>query len=217
MKKITIVFCFSIFLLVSVVCQAQKAAEYTSREDVAKNEALNRDFQIQGEYVGLVNDNFYGVDVIADGNGKFRFVAFEDGLPGLGWKRGEDREFCDAALNADGDLVITPKEQDEKPTTFKVSDGNLQVEGLVSLIKVERKSPTLGLKAPEDAVVLFVEGNKTAKARITVQHNGVKIHDGIEPEKETPGCKKEAPEARGLYLQGHGNKVQYRNIWIKYE
>jgi hypothetical protein len=59
--------------------------------------------------------------------------------------------------------------------------------------------------------------NKVANARITVKLNGVVIHDNIELPKETPGRKGEGPEPLGLYLQGHGNKVQYRNIWLQYQ
>jgi len=57
---------------------------------------------------------------------------------------------------------------------------------------------------------------KTAGARITVKHNGVLIHDNIEL-KGTPGRKGEGPEPLGVYLQGHGNKVQFRNIWVQYQ
>jgi len=57
---------------------------------------------------------------------------------------------------------------------------------------------------------------KVANARVAVRHNGVLIHDNIEFQKETPGRKKEDAEPLGVYLQGHGNKVQYRNIWMKY-
>ncbi|MCL2743080.1 MAG: DUF1080 domain-containing protein [Planctomycetaceae bacterium] len=63
----------------------------------------------------------------------------------------------------------------------------------------------------------FEDGKKTANAKISVKHNGVVIHDNLEMAKETPGRKKEADEPRGVYLQGHGNKVQYRNIWIQYK
>lgn len=347
MKKI----CFALFsfavLTFILTCQtawSQNPVEYTSRGDVAKDEVLNRDFNIQGEYTGEFDDDHCGVNVIAEGNGKFRVVVFEDGLPGDGWRRGEDRLFCTASLNDNGDLIVTPVEEDDdgvkkkpdaddsKPITFKVQNGKLHCDKDNNLTKVERKSPTEGQKAPEGAVVLFadgkkneemwirgevneeaqtlwseaetkpfekkpyamhiefmlsympeargqarsnsgvyidqayecqvldsfgldgknnecggfytvaepivnmcypplqwqtydidfvpakfdVDGNKTDKAKITIRHNGVLIHDGIRPEKETPGCKKEEPEARGLYLQGHGNKVQYRNIWIKY-
>ena len=46
--------------------------------------------------------------------------------------------------------------------------------------------------------------NKNA-ALLTVRHNGVVIHDKV-PTK--PGGK------RGFTLQGHGNLLQYRNIWV---
>ena len=58
---------------------------------------------------------------------------------------------------------------------------------------------------------------KVANARVTVRHNGVLIHDNIEFQKETPGPHVEGPNPLGVYLQGHGNKVQYRNIWIQYQ
>jgi hypothetical protein len=62
------------------------------------------------------------------------------------------------------------------------------------------------------------EGDKkVANARVTVKHNGVMIHDNIELKRETPGRKKEGSAPLGVYLQGHGNKVQYRNIWIQYQ
>ena len=63
----------------------------------------------------------------------------------------------------------------------------------------------------------FADGKKVENARVTVRHNGVVIHDNLELEHETPGCLGEADEARGLYLQGHGNKCQYRNIWLQYK
>jgi hypothetical protein len=61
------------------------------------------------------------------------------------------------------------------------------------------------------------DGKKIANARMTVKHNGIVIHENFEPKHETPGRKKESPEAKGLYLQGHGNKVQFNNVWIKYK
>jgi len=57
---------------------------------------------------------------------------------------------------------------------------------------------------------------KVANARVTVKHNGILIHDDIEFQQETPGYKKEGAEPLGVYLQGHGNKVQFRNIWLNY-
>ena len=61
----------------------------------------------------------------------------------------------------------------------------------------------------------FDEGKKVANARFTVLHNGVKIHDNVELLKGTGagGGRKEVPR-EGIYIQGHGNPVRFRNIWI---
>ncbi|MBM3999804.1 MAG: DUF1080 domain-containing protein [Planctomycetes bacterium] len=58
------------------------------------------------------------------------------------------------------------------------------------------------------------QGKKTKNARITVRHNGTVIHDNVEITQGTPGKNPEGPGPGGLYLQGHGNPVVYRNIWI---
>ena len=58
-------------------------------------------------------------------------------------------------------------------------------------------------------------GQKTANARITVRHNGVLIHDRVGLPNATPGRQKEGPGPRPIHLQGHGNKVEYRNIWVQ--
>jgi hypothetical protein len=60
----------------------------------------------------------------------------------------------------------------------------------------------------------YEDGKKVANARITVKHNGVVIHDNIELPHATPGRQDEGPAPRPFYMQGHGNKVEYRNIWI---
>ena len=59
------------------------------------------------------------------------------------------------------------------------------------------------------------EGNKKiANARLTLKHNGVVIHDDVELPKGTPGKAGEGPGPLGVYLQGHGNPVVFRNIWV---
>lgn len=55
---------------------------------------------------------------------------------------------------------------------------------------------------------------KSTNARITIRHNGVLIHDNLELPTATPGREKEANTPAALYLQGHGNPVVYRNIWV---
>ena len=56
---------------------------------------------------------------------------------------------------------------------------------------------------------------KVRNARITIRHNGVAIHEDVELPGGTPGRQGEGPGPRPIHLQGHGNKVYYRNIWVK--
>lgn len=57
-------------------------------------------------------------------------------------------------------------------------------------------------------------GKKVQNARTTIKHNGVVIHDDLELKSGTPGRHPEGQTDDGLYLQGHGNPVVYRNIWV---
>lgn len=62
------------------------------------------------------------------------------------------------------------------------------------------------------------QGRKTRNTVITVRHNGILIHDNVELDKVTGGAVSEIEAPEGiLFLQDHGNKVQYRNIWYKHE
>lgn len=62
----------------------------------------------------------------------------------------------------------------------------------------------------------FRDGQKTAPARMTVDHNGVRIHDGVEiPVDNTRAGLGGDPATPGpILLQDHGHPVQYRNIWL---
>ena len=55
---------------------------------------------------------------------------------------------------------------------------------------------------------------KTKNAVVTIKHNGVVIHDQFEINGSTGGGKPEEPTPGAIQLQGHGNPVFYRNIWI---
>lgn len=52
------------------------------------------------------------------------------------------------------------------------------------------------------------------KARLTVWHNGVLIHNNVELENKTGGGKKEGPNSLPTNLQDHSNPVRFRNIWV---
>ena len=57
-------------------------------------------------------------------------------------------------------------------------------------------------------------GKKIKNARVTIKHNGGVIHDDRELTHGTPGKLPEGPEPGILYLQGHGNPVVFRNVWV---
>ncbi len=59
------------------------------------------------------------------------------------------------------------------------------------------------------------DGMKSADARVTVVHNGVLIHKNVPVPHTTGGGLPEAEGARPVRLQDHGNKIQFRNIWVK--
>ena len=290
------------------------------------------DYELQGEYSGKFTvdgaEVKYGVQIIALGDGTFEAVTYPGGLPGDGYSGSlpyEDLLKVEGKAN-DGKLEFTGDQ-----FTATVADGKISVVSddgteIGSIDKVERKSPTLGKKAPEGAVVLFDgtsadkfengkivqenllladcfskekfgdhtmhlefrtpfkpaargqargnsgvyiqsryecqvldsfglsgennecggiyqlgkpevnmcfppltwqtydidftaakydgDGNKTENARVTIKHNGVVIQDDLELLHATPGRHKEGPEKDALYLQGHGNPVVFRNIWV---
>ena len=340
-------------LAVAALCSTPLfGQEFTSVDDVKADGKYVDAFQIQGEYVDETNHR--GYQVIARGEKDFVVVGYQDGLPGDGWDRSKARffgkgEFKDGQLVVTGEKMNIPRKGDEADVIFNDAQKARVLHGTfedgkyyfdfgkkVEIKRVERKSPTLGEKAPEGAIVLFDgsntdafdgkvnvsdkqenaiwsearlkpfekdrpytlhmefmlsfmpnatgqarsnsgvylqeeyecqvldsfglegennecagfyqqlkpivnacfppltwqtydfdvtpakfndKGEKIANAVITVKHNGILVHDKAELAHETPGGKTEkteAGEARGVFLQGHGNKVQYRNIWIKY-
>ena len=64
----------------------------------------------------------------------------------------------------------------------------------------------------------FENGVKKSNAMVSVNHNGVVIHDKVEVDGSTGGGRKEVPadniQSGPLYLQDHGNPVTFRNVWV---
>ncbi|MFF5076270.1 family 16 glycoside hydrolase [Actinoplanes sp. NPDC000266] len=58
-------------------------------------------------------------------------------------------------------------------------------------------------------------GAKTENARVTLVWNGRTVHNNVEIPNGTGGNIPEGPATGSIRLQDHGNKVQYRNVWIE--
>jgi hypothetical protein len=115
-----------------------------------------QDFAVQGEYEGEIKDRGKpekaGIQVIAEGGGKFLVKSYRGGLPGEGWDK---TTVISVTATSEGDKVVISRENNEIGV---IGDGWIQLDHkLVSgkLKKSERASPTLGAKPPEGAVVLF--------------------------------------------------------------
>ncbi|MCH7871128.1 MAG: DUF1080 domain-containing protein [Planctomycetes bacterium] len=57
-------------------------------------------------------------------------------------------------------------------------------------------------------------GKKIANARLTVYHNGTRIHDDVEIPNKTGAGRAEEPRDGPLVLQEHGYRIKFRNVWI---
>jgi hypothetical protein len=56
--------------------------------------------------------------------------------------------------------------------------------------------------------------NKTENARVTVYHNGTRIHDNVEIPDSTGAGQPEGAGDAPILLQDHGCRVRFRNIWV---
>lgn len=59
------------------------------------------------------------------------------------------------------------------------------------------------------------DGKKIRNAVLTLRHNGVVVHENLEISGPTGGHRRDPEGTPGpIKFQGHGNPLQYRNIWI---
>lgn len=146
-----------LLLTVGVSPAAAQNKGQTLSEAEAKKDA---DYAVQGEYIGQGNsgddDSKIGIQIVAQGGGKFIGVVYPGGLPGAGWT-GEEKIPLTGVRK--GDVVELKGGKDGSKgsgtwkngqVVYKDGDGN---PGTAK--RVVRSSVTMGAKAPKDAVVLF--------------------------------------------------------------
>ena len=129
------------------VFAADKAPSFT---DAA---TAGADFLVQGEYEGTIGTKQkIGVQVIALGDGKFDAVFYQGGLPGAGWT-GKTKVKLTGETK-DGVTKLAGLNFAAEIKDGAVS-GTAEEDAAFTAKRVERRSPTLGAKPPEGAVVLF--------------------------------------------------------------
>jgi Domain of Unknown Function (DUF1080) len=134
------------------------------------------DFSIQGEYQGTLAlgdrpDVSAGMQIVAQGAGQFATILYLGGLPGAGWKPGDERQ-RGAGKTADGKTEFAAEKWNATLADGKLTMTATGGKAMGTLSKVDRRSPTLEKEAPAGAVVLF--DGKSANAwlggRMTAEH-----------------------------------------------
>ena len=181
------------------------------------------DFPFQGEYAGIVpheaGETKFGVQVVALGDGRFSAVAYPGGLPGDGWF-GHDR-ITGSGVREGAVVTLAGVDLGGTKRQGEVRNGALVVlddagTAIATLPKVTRQSPTLGMKPPTGAVVIF-DGDGPADEEQTLENPRITpdflLMQGVAT-KERFGdatwhiefCLPYKPKDRG---QGRGNSGAY--------
>ncbi len=152
MRRLTAFLASAVWALgISALAYAAGGEAFTDPEQAGP------DFKVQGEYEGTIgNETKFGAQVIALGDGKFDVVLFTKGLPGgpkdAAWDgktkvmlKGETKE----------GVVLLSGQNFKGEIKGGTISGTAEEDVKYEAKKVERKSPTLGAKPPEGAIVLF--------------------------------------------------------------
>jgi hypothetical protein len=199
------------------------------------------DFKFQGEYAGSLKDGSkFAAQVIALGDGKFQAVLLPGGLPGAGWD-GKHKILMDGKLD-DGRVVFSPttgkrRYLAQKPEAFSATskfppEGQKDCTGTISdekltgktddgaeftLTKGVRKSPTLGAKPPEGALVLLDgqntdewTGGRLDKTTGLLNTDGHDIHSKRKFNNYTAHVEFLLPYRPAARGQGRGNSGFYQ-------
>ena len=155
----------------AVLRAADAAAKKTDFKVYSDPEHVDADFKFQGEYTGTLTQGNgatakLGAQVRALGDGKFRTMFFPGGLPGDGW---DGKTIIQKAPTTDMTTPSDAKLQGDKVVIAQAYQatcdgqsitGKTDAGATFELKHVARQSPTMGVRAPDGAVVLF-DGSST--------------------------------------------------------
>jgi hypothetical protein len=159
--KNTYIHCFASALLLMAAFPVAAAPGAPAKTWTDPEAALREDpdFAIQGEYRSAEGKPAMGAQVVALGNGSFDVYLLDGGLPGAGWEPIKLRTLLKGTRK---DGKIECKDDSGKfsasisgESLSLTTDGGVKLE----LSRVERRSPTLGAKPAQGAVVLFDGGS----------------------------------------------------------
>jgi 3-keto-disaccharide hydrolase len=158
-------------ILVAALLSATAIAQNKRRMAYTDPKSAGRDYELQGEYLGVfVEDDRgrqVGLQVIANGGGKCAAVEYAGGLPGTGWNLRDRFKMWGEVRN--GTIRLRSPRHRFRVTPDAAEILTLDGQLLGRLDKVLRVSPTLGKKPPKGAIVLF-DGKDTkhfVRARMT--------------------------------------------------
>ena len=203
-------------MIIAAVASSSSAADKSEAfTDPAK---AGPDYAVQGEYKGELKAEDQaiplGAQIIALGDGKFHGVFYVGGLPGEGWKRGDNKVETDSETK-DGGVVFSGEGGSAKIAGGKMTVFNPAGDQIGTMEKADRKSPTLGAPPPAGAKVLFDGKNADSWINGKMGEGNLLLSTGARSKDEfqdftlhiefrTPFVPKARGQARGnsgVYLQ----------------
>ncbi len=188
-----------VFLAIPAVSFRSAVADDQPLVATAVNQ-VDRDYWFQGEYKGFGSNSCgccqsYGMQVVALGKNQFQAVLFLGGLPGSGWWTGMGQ--FPLKGERDGEVLRLAGEQHRiEITNSRAAVREVMASGreypLCELLRIERKSQTLGACPSPGGIVLFDGSN-------TDQWKNAKISDD------------------GLLQIGTETKEPYRDFYLHIE
>lgn len=127
-------------------------------------QAIGVEARLQGEYVGKDGDRKVGIQVVARGGKSFHALVLEGGLPGEGWD-GKRYGLLESGPLADGRVEF--RSPSDAGASAVLDDSGLALkrgDRKILLKRAERRSETLGLRPPANAIVLFGGANPNLDA-----------------------------------------------------